>query len=163
MLSPVTGRSPARECPPRCAALDATANRSAPTTRRRAIEPCRPYGTQWNASPLPVALHAPVGHPAQLAHWPPEHCESLVHQHGVPDAAQIPVDDVTLLQLPLAHDHAVAAAVTRAQFTLSAVPVPVHVPVHWLFALTHLPLAQSESDTQRHAVCAAFETGAGER
>jgi hypothetical protein len=86
-----------------------------------------------------------------------------VHQHGVPDAVHVPVDDVTLLQLPLEHDHAVAAAVTRAQFTLSAVPEPVHVPVHWLFALTHLPLAQSESDTQTHPVWAALETGAGKR
>jgi hypothetical protein len=121
------------------------------------------HGTQWNASPLPVALHAPVPQPAQLAQRPPEHCESLVHQHGVPEAEHVPVDDVTVLQLPFEHDHAVAAAVTRAQFAPSAMPVPVHEPVHWLFALTHLPLAQSESATQRHAVCAAFETGAGER
>ena len=46
---------------------------------------------------------------------------------------------------------------------LSATPLPVHDPVHWLFALTHLPLAQFESATQRHAVCVGSETGAGER
>jgi hypothetical protein len=39
----------------------------------------------------------------------------------------------------------------------------VHDPVHWLFALTHLPLAQFESATQRHAVWVALGTGAGDR
>lgn len=33
----------------------------------------------------------------------------------------------------------------------SAVPVPLQLPEHWA-ALTHLPVAQSESATHRHAL-----------
>jgi hypothetical protein len=49
------------------------------------------------------------------------------------------------------------------QSSLSAVPLPVQVLVHWLSLLTHLPLEQSESATQRHAVFAELMTGAGVR
>ena len=93
-----------------------------------------------------------------LPHW-----ESFVHQHGVPEAVHVPAGEVTSLQLPLEQAHAVGAEVTGWQSTLSAAPLPVQAPVHWPFALTHLPLEQSESATQRHAVCAALETGGGER
>ena len=41
-------------------------------------------------------------------------------------------------------------------------PLPVHEPVHWPLAFTHLPLEQSPSATQRHAVCAALQAGAGD-
>jgi hypothetical protein len=34
--------------------------------------------------------------------------------------------------------------------------------LHWLLALTHLPLEQSPSATQRHAVPPELRTGAGE-
>jgi hypothetical protein len=45
--------------------------------------------------------------------------------------------------------------------------VPLALPVqpldglHWLLALTHLPLEQSPSATQRHAVPPVLRTGAG--
>jgi hypothetical protein len=54
-------------------------------------------------------------------------------------------------------------AETTAQPATSAVPVPVHVPVHCDPALTHLPLEQLLSATQRHAVWVALQTGAGVR
>jgi hypothetical protein len=39
----------------------------------------------------------------------------------------------------------------------------VHVPVHWLAALTHFPLAQFESATQRHDAWFAAGTGLGDK
>ena len=45
----------------------------------------------------------------------------------------------------------VADAITSSHFALSAAPAPVHVPVHWP-ELTHLPLEQSLSSTQRQAL-----------
>ena len=110
----------------------------------------------------PAPVHAPVAHPAHAAHLPPPHCESFVHQHVTPAAAHLPVAEVTVLQLPVGHAHEVAADVTEAQLALSAGPVPVQVPVHWVVALTHLPLAQSESATHTQAVLAGLGTGAGE-
>jgi hypothetical protein len=71
-----------------------------------------------------------------------------------------------LLQFPAEHDHLLAAEVTSAQSAASYLPAavgPVHVPVHWLLALEHWPLEQSESATQRHAVWVPLHTGAGER
>ncbi len=47
---------------------------------------------------------------------------------------------------------AVATETSGWQFAVSAAPLPVHVPVHWLPLFTHLPLEQSASATQRHAV-----------
>jgi hypothetical protein len=85
----------------------------------------------------------------------------LVHQHGTPAAVHVPVDEVTVLQLPIGHAHAPAIDVAVRQFWASAGVSPVHVPVHWFAALTHLPLEQFESDVQRHAVWPAFRTGAG--
>ena len=41
------------------------------------------------------------------------------------------------------------------------VVLPVQLPVHWLLALTHLPLEQSPSATQRHAVPPELRTGVG--
>jgi hypothetical protein len=42
---------------------------------------------------------------------PFEHCASLVHQHGIPDAVHVPVGEGTSLQLPVEHDQAVATDV----------------------------------------------------
>jgi hypothetical protein len=42
-------------------------------------------------------------------------------------------------------------------------PVPLLAAVHWLFALTHMPLLQSESSTQRHVVPPELGTGVGVR
>ena len=117
-----------------------------------------------NPFPRPVPLQAPDAQPAHDAHVAPlGHCESPVHQHGMPIAVHIPVGDETLLQLPIEHDHALATDVAVRQSSLSAVPVPVHVPVHWPSLSTHLPLEQSESATQRHAVFAELSSGAGVR
>jgi hypothetical protein len=113
------------------------------------------------AAPDPV--HAPDMHPAHAAHWPFGHWASLVHQHWTPAAAQVPVGEATSLQLPLEHAKPVVVDVRRWQFALSATPLPVHVPVHWAFALTHLPLGQFESATHRHAVWPGSGTGAGAR
>jgi hypothetical protein len=114
--------------------------------------------------PEPLPVHADAAHPVHDEHWVPlGHCESLVHQHGTPAAVQAPDADDTLLQLPIEHDHALAALAAVWQSSLSAVPVPVHVPVHWLSLLTHLPLEQFESATQRHAVFAVLRTGVGVR
>ena len=116
-------------------------------------------------SPLALApVHAPDAHPDHVAHSVPlGHCESLVHQHGTPAAVHWPVGDETLSQLPMEHDHALATDVAVWQSSLSAEPLPLHVPVHWLSLFTHLPLEQSESATQRHAVFPELMTGAGVR
>jgi hypothetical protein len=113
---------------------------------------------------VPAPLQAPVPHPFHVEHSAPlPHCESLVHQQGVPDAVHVPVGDDTVSQLPAEHDHASAVelAVSQSLLSCEAVLAPVQVPVHWLLALTHLPLEQSESATQRHAVPPEFSTGAG--
>jgi hypothetical protein len=116
-----------------------------------------------NAFGVPAPVQAPDAHPAHGAHLPVGHCASLVHQQGIPDALQVPVGEVTSLQLPVEHVQPVVTDVSSWQFALSATPFPVHDPVHWLLALTHLPLAQFESEVQRHAVWVASGTGAGER
>jgi hypothetical protein len=111
-------------------------------------------------------MQAPDAHPDHDAHCVLlGHCESLVHQQGIPAAVHRPVGDDTLSQLPIEHDHALATETAVSQSSLSAVPLPVHMPatVHWLSLLTHLPLEQSESATQRHAVFAELRTGAGVR
>jgi hypothetical protein len=71
----------------------------------------------------------------------------------------VPLADVTLLQLPMEHDHALAVDVAVWQSSLSAVPEPVQVPVHWLLLFTHLPLEQFESATHRQ--WPPLRTGAG--
>jgi len=114
--------------------------------------------------PLPVPLQAPSAHPAQLTHWAsPGHCASLVHQHGTPAAVHWPPGDVTLSQLPIEQDQVLATEVAVSQSWLSCGPVPVQVPVHWLLALMHLPLEQSESLTQTHAEPPDRRTGGGVR
>ena len=65
--------------------------------------------------------------------------------------------------MPIEHDHTLATEVAVWQSSLSVDPIPVHVPVHWPSLLTHFPLEQSESATQRHAVFAELMTGAGVR
>jgi hypothetical protein len=45
---------------------------------------------------------------------------------------------------------------------LSALPLPVHVPVHWEAPLTHFPLGQSLSATHRQDVLPALTFGAGD-
>jgi hypothetical protein len=111
---------------------------------------------------VPAPLQAPDPQPFHVEHSAPlPHCESLVHQHGVPDAVHVPLGEDTVSQLPAEHDHASAVELAVSQFALSCDPLPVHVPVHWVLALTHLPLEQSESATQRHAVPPEFNTGAG--
>jgi hypothetical protein len=133
---------------------------SGPTKPSPALVVIWSYGTQCIAFPVPVPVHAPDAHPAQLPHCAPAgHCESLVHQHGTPVAVHIPLGDDTLLQLPTEHDHAFATDVAVWQSSLSAVPLPVHVPAHWLLAFTHLPLEQFESATQRQ--WPPLRTGAG--
>ena len=122
------------------------------------------YGTQWNALPVPLPVQLPDAHPAQLAHRAPlGHCESLVHQHGTPAAVHLPLGEDTLSQLPIEQDQALATDVAVTQPSLSAVPLPEHVPVHLPSALTHFPLEQLESATQRHAVLPELGTGAGVR
>jgi hypothetical protein len=111
-------------------------------------------------------VHAPDAHPAQFEHCVSTgHCAFEVHQQGTPAALHVPVDDVTVLQLPSEHAQAVAVDDAVWQFWLSDGPLvlPLHVPVHWLVLFTHLPLEQSESATQTHAVCPEFNTGAGVR
>jgi hypothetical protein len=88
------------------------------------------HRTQLNASVMPPPVQAPDAHPAQTAHLPFGHCASLVHQHGIPDAWQVPVDEVTSLQLPIEHDQPIVIDVSSWQFALSATLVPVHDPVH---------------------------------
>ena len=112
---------------------------------------------------MPTAVQAPEAHPAHGAHLPVLHCASVVHQQGIPAAVQVPVGEVTSLQLPVEHVQPVVTDVRSWQLALSATPLPVHEPVHWLFALTHFPLAQFESETQRHAVWVGSGTGVGER
>jgi hypothetical protein len=107
-------------------------------------------------------VHAPEAQPAQFAQVAPDgHCESLVHQHGTPAAAQVPPGEVTVLQLPTGHDQELATDIAVRQSWLSAGLAPLHVPEHWLSALTHLPLEQFESATQTQAECAELRTGAG--
>jgi hypothetical protein len=65
-------------------------------------------GAQWNASGVPVPVHAPEAQPAQLAHVPLGHCASAVHQQAVPAALQVPVEDATSSQLPTAHENFMA-------------------------------------------------------
>jgi hypothetical protein len=114
--------------------------------------------------PAPVPEQAPDAQPDQLAHWVPlGHWASLVHQQGTPAEVHVPLGDDTLSQLPSEQDHEFATDVAVRQSSLSAEPLPVHVPVHWPLTLTHLPLEQSESATQRHAVCPELGTGAGVR
>ena len=107
-------------------------------------------------------MQAPGSHPAHETQSEAfGHCESLVHQQGTSAAVHVPEEDETLLQLPLEHDQALATLVAVWQSSLSADPLPVQVPVHWLSLLTHLPLEQFESSTQRHAVFAVLSTGVG--
>jgi hypothetical protein len=98
--------------------------------------------------------------PAQFAHFE-GHWESLVHQHGTFEAVHVPVGDVTVLQLPTGHVQAISLAVAVRQSWLSAGDAPLQVPLHWLSLLTHLPLEQSESATQRQADWSDLSTGAG--
>jgi len=137
--------------------------RAASSRCTQASEGLARYGTQWKAFRLvPVPVHAPDAQPFHEAHSAPlPHCELLVHQQGTPVAVHVPVGELTVSQLPAEHDQASAVEVAVSQSWLSAVPLPVHVPVHWLLTLTHLPLAQSVSATQRHAVLAEFKTGVG--
>jgi hypothetical protein len=124
----------------------------------------RLQGTQWNGLGLAEVepVHAPEEHPLQGAHCESSgHCESLVHQHGTPDAAHAAPGDVAVSQLPMEQDQAFGTELTVAQPAPSAVPVPVHVPVHWPL-LTHLPLEQSLSATHRQPVLAELSTGVGE-
>jgi len=114
--------------------------------------------------PSPVPVQAPEAHPFHDEHSAPlPHCELLVHQQGTPDAVHVPLGEETVSQLPAEHDHALGVDVAVSQSSLSAVPVPVQPleGLHWLFELTHLPLEQSESATQRHAVLAELRTGVG--
>ena len=87
------------------------------------------HGTQLNPSPVPVPVQAPAAQPYQLAHLPPAHWPSAVHQHGSPPAEHVPEGELTLLQFPLAH--VIPPVETSAwQPETSALPAPVHVPVH---------------------------------
>jgi hypothetical protein len=82
-------------------------------------------------------VQAADAHPDHAAHCVPlGHCESLVHQQGTPAAVHWPVGDETLSQLPIEHDHELATEAAVWQSSLSAEPLPVHVPVHWLSLLT---------------------------
>jgi hypothetical protein len=84
-----------------------------------------------------------------------------VHQQGTPAAVHVPLGDDTVSQLPTGHDHASGVALAVSQASLSAVPLPVQVPVHCSFASTHFRLEQAESATHRHAVPLLSSTGAG--
>jgi hypothetical protein len=110
-------------------------------------------------------VQLPDAHPPQVEHRaPPGHCASLVHQQGTPAAVHWPLGEVTLSQLPIEQDNVLATDVAVWQSSLSLEPLPVHGPVvHCVSALTHLPLVQLESATQRHAVWPAFGTGVGVR
>lgn len=119
------------------------------------------HGTQLKGLPVPLPVQASAAHPAQLLHRAPAgHCESLVHQQAMPAAVHCPLGDLTSSQFPIEHDHALATDVAVTQSSLSFGALPVHVPVHCP-ALTHLPLEQFESATQRHAECPELGTGAG--
>jgi hypothetical protein len=133
-----------------------SATRAAPST-------WRDQGTQWNALPVPLPVQASVAQPAQFAQTAPgEHCESLVHQQGTPAAVHLPVGVVTVLQLPIEHDHAFATEVAVWQSSLSAGLAPEHAPApHWELPLMHLPLGQFESATHRQAVWPLLRTGVG--
>jgi hypothetical protein len=116
---------------------------------------------------VPAPEQAPDAQPDQLAQSAPlGHCESLVHQQGTPAAVQLPLGEVTLLQLPTEHVQAVGVAADVSQFSSSceSLSLPEQLlPLHWLFASTHFLLEQFESATQRHAVSPELGTGAGER
>jgi hypothetical protein len=119
-----------------------------------------------NALPAPVPEQAPGEQPAHTAHSVPVgHCESLVHQHGTRAAVHWPLGEDTSLQLPIGQDQALAVEVAVSQSSESrvALALPEQVPVHWLSALTHLPLEQLESATQRQPPRAALKTGRGMR
>jgi hypothetical protein len=118
---------------------------------------------QWNALPVPDPVQSPAAQPAQVAHVAPVgHWLSFVHQQGTPAAAQVPVGDVTVLQLPMGQDHEDAVAMPVRQSLLSTGDAPLQAPPpHWLSLLAHLPLEQFESATQRQALCAELMTGAG--
>jgi hypothetical protein len=91
-----------------------------------------------------VPVQAAAAHPSQSTQRDPSgHSVSAVHQQGTPAALQLPVGDETSLQLPAEQDQVSATDVAVSQSSLSAVPVPVHVPVHCVSLFTHLPLAQS--------------------
>ena len=121
------------------------------------------HSTQWNALPEPRPG-------ARIGRAPGPRC-ALRSRSGTasrsctstarPPPCRSPDADETLLQLPLEHDQALATLVAVWQSSLSADPLPVQVPVHWLSLLTHLPLEQFVSATQRHAVFALLSTGVG--
>jgi hypothetical protein len=122
------------------------------------------YGTQWKVLPVPAPVQAPDGQPAQAAQCAPDpHCASLVHQHGTPAAVHALAGDVAVLQAPIGQAQALATDVAVRQSLLSAGVSPVHEPEHCELPLTHLPLEQFESATQRHALWAALSTGVGVR
>jgi hypothetical protein len=58
---------------------------------------------------VPDPVQAPDPHPAHGTHLPFGHCESAVHQHGMPDAVHVAVGEVTLSQLPFVQVHAEVA------------------------------------------------------
>jgi hypothetical protein len=127
----------------------------------------RAQGAQWKSSSTPDPLQAPAAQPAQAAHLPAPHCESLVHQQATPAAVQGDDGEATVLQLPTGHPYETAAEVTVEQLVASCAPLPLQlllvVPlVHTLSALTHLPVEQSVSETHTHALLAPFGTGAGD-
>ena len=103
-------------------------------------------------SAVPEPLHAPAAQPTHSAQCPLVHWVSAVHQQATPAASQAPAAGVTVSQLPTEHAHTVAAETSVWQSAPSVAPLPEHVPVHCPLLLAHLPLEQSESATQRHAV-----------
>ena len=115
--------------------------------------------------PVPAPEQAPDVHPAQFTQeLPLGHCASFVHQHGTPAAVHSPLGDVTLSQLPIEQDHALATDLAVSQSSASLGALPVHMPpAHWPSALTHFPIEQSASATHRHAAPVELSTGAGVR
>jgi hypothetical protein len=114
-------------------------------------------------SGVPDPVQAPDGQPAQDTQCPPLHWPSAVHQQATPEPAHAPPGVVIVSHAPTEQDQTVAAEMRDWQFALSTAPLPVHAPVHWLFRLTHLPLEQSPSATQRHTECVESHTGSGDR
>ncbi len=98
-----------------------------------------------------------------LPHLPPVppllQSESCVQAQGALSGQVF--EACSALHPPSAHEYPVGASAGSRQSLLSAAPAPVHAPVHWLFALTHLPLEQSLSATHRHALPSLFGFGAG--
>ena len=80
----------------------------------------------------------------------------------MPAPPHAPPGAVTVSHAPTAHDHAVAPEARTWHAVPSAAPLPLQLPVHWPLAFRHLPLEQSESATQRHAVWVALHAGVGE-